>query len=350
MGTVLELFRKLLFLPPGASTVADEIDWLHVFVISMTMLVSAYVFYSATRFTIQYQQKTVTELTKRLVVTWKRESVLIGSIGGIFLVWWVIGFRQYLTLSAAPSSADVVYVTAKQWMWTFTYPDGHETNDVLTVSVGRPTRLVMMSRDVIHSFYVPAFRIKHDVVPGRTTGAWFEAKSTGVFPIYCAEYCGTAHSQMLGSIVVLSTEDYAAFERHDAKSRALGKTSAPELASRGRAIAERRACVACHTLDGQPHVGPTWSRLYGAERKLVGGGTVIADDAYLTRSMMDPGAEVVAGYQNVMPTYQGTLEPSEAASLVELIKALRDGPAVTAGVELPRLDVTRAEGADGGSP
>jgi cytochrome c oxidase subunit 2 len=272
----------------------------------------------------------------------------------MFILWWVIGFRQYVHMAEAPADSEVVYVDAKQWMWKFTYPGGRSTNDVLTVPVGKPIKLVMTSRDVIHSFFVPPFRVKQDVVPGRYVTVWFEAKKPGTYPIWCAEYCGPSHSTMRGEVVVLSQEDYARWEQnaHDeAKStdcgHGPGSCGEGDLVAIGRAVAVRRACVACHTLDGQRHIGPTWAGLYGSERTLSDGRKVIADEAYLTRSMMEPNADLVAGYPQVMPTYQGTLTAAEAGALVELIRALKDHP-ISPAIALPALDV-RPHSTDGGA-
>jgi cytochrome c oxidase subunit 2 len=330
-----ELLRALLGLPPAASTVAGDVDGLHFLVITATMLVATYVLVSAAWFAFRHARRHEGQLTERLVATRKHEALTIGVVLGAFLLFWVIGYRQYLRMTQPPADADVVFVEAKQWMWKFSYADGRDANDVLTVPAGRPIRLVMSSRDVIHSFYVPAFRIKADVLPGRETTAWFEAKEPGTYPIWCAEYCGTSHSRMRGEVVVLSPEDYARWR---------GTRGTGDLASLGREVAMRRGCAACHTLDGQRHIGPTWSGLYGSERVLADGRRIVADDAYLTRSMMDPLADVVAGYPQVMPTYRGQLSAAEAGALVELIKSLRAGPTASAGI-LPPLDVAPASDA-----
>lgn len=327
-----ELLRAILGLPPAASTVADDVDGLHFLVISATMLIAAYVFASAAWFAVRYARRKDGQLTERLAASRRHEAITIVVVLSAFLLFWVIGFRQYLRMTDPPPDADVVFVEAKQWMWKFTYADGRDANDVLTVPAGRPIKLVMSSRDMIHSFFVPAFRIKRDVLPGRETIAWFEAKTPGTYPIWCAEYCGVSHSRMRGEVVVLSPEDYARWR---------GKRGTGDLVAMGRDVAVRRACTACHTLDGQRHIGPTWSGLYGSEVTLSDGRRLVADDAYLTRSMMDPLADVVAGYQPVMPTYRGQLSAAEAGALVELIKSLRHGPTATAGV-LPRLDVEPA--------
>jgi cytochrome c oxidase subunit 2 len=201
----------------------------------------------------------------------------------------------------------------------------------------------MTSRDVIHSFYVPAFRMKHDVVPGRYYTAWFEANTPGTYDIDCAEFCGVDHSRMLGKVQVLSEDEYARWleapQSVGARQGVAGPagTGAGDLAEAGRDVAVRRGCFNCHTIDGQPHIGPTWAGLYDSQVALTGGQVVVADDAYLTRSMMDPQEDVVAGYKGVMPTYRGVLEEPEVAALVEFIKSLRDQPVLPA-ISLPRVE------------
>jgi cytochrome c oxidase subunit 2 len=235
-----------------------------------------------------------------------------------------------------------VYVTAKQWMWKFAYFDGRASMDVLTVPAHRPIKLVMTSRDVIHSFYVPAFRMKHDVVPGRYYTTWFEANAPGTYDIDCAEFCGVDHSRMLGKVQVLSDEEYARWleapQSEGARKGVAGPTATGDgdLAAAGRDVAARRGCFNCHTIDGQPHIGPTWAGLYDSQVTLDDGRVALADEAYLTRSMMDPQADIVAGYKGVMPTYRGALPEPEVAALVEFIKSLRDQP-VAPAIALPRV-------------
>jgi cytochrome c oxidase subunit 2 len=354
---MMDFIRALLALPEGASSVADRIDLLHFFVISVTMIVSAYVFLTAAWFTIRYRRKAEGQLTEPLTATVRNEGVVIAGVLGMFLLWWVIGFRQYLHMRDAPSDAEIVYVDAKQWMWKFAYSDGRASNDILTVPVGRPIKLVMTSRDVIHSFYVPTFRVKQDVLPGRYTTTWFEATKPGKYPIWCAEYCGVSHSLMRAEVIVLPPEDYARWRAGTENANVPegdcgsgpGTCGGDDLVSKGSEIAERRQCVACHTLDGQPHVGPTWSRLWGSEVTLADGRRVVADEAYLTRSMMEPSADVVAGYRDLMPTYQGSLPQPEVAALLELIRSLRSGGAPSP-VSLPRLDLAGFVRDGGASP
>jgi len=341
----VSVLRALLALPPGAGSMATPIDLLHAFVITVTMISAVGVFAIVAWYCVRDHRRVPRQTTRFLGVSVARETTVVAAILGTFLVWWLIGYRQYLQLRNAPADASVVYVTAKQWMWKFEYPEGTASTDVLVVPVGRPTKVVMTSRDVIHSFYVPPFRIKQDVVPGRTTTAWFTPTVTGHFPIWCAEYCGTSHSRMRGEVHVMSDSEYAAW------SVVQGRSGAVAMAQMGADIAAHRACLACHTLNGAPHVGPTWSRLYASRVKLEGGAEVVADEAYLTRSMMEPQVEIVAGYAGrPMPTYRGTLSPAETAAIVELIKSLRDGE-IPSGIRLPVIaNITLDAGASPQSP
>lgn len=337
-----ELLRKLLFLPEAATGFADSIDQLHFFVISVTMLGSLIVFATAGWFLIRFRRRGEPTTTPRVQATKRMEFTFIGVLLGLFILWWVIGFLQYIAYASPPPAAQEVYVVAKQWMWKFSYPDGRATVGLLVVPVDRDVRLVMTSRDVIHSFYVPAFRIKQDLLPGRYTTTWFRARSEGIFDVYCAEFCGTSHSRMWASVVALGSVDYESWLDGgkpplvaEAGARAAlagwrvsrvgeGTTS---MAEQGRRAASANGCLACHTIDGQPHIGPTWRNLFGKAVQLQSGQTVVADEEYLTRSMMEPLTDVVEGFPPVMPTYLGVLKQPDAAAIVEFIKSLRrDAP------------------------
>ena len=327
---MLELFRELFALPPGASSFADGIDWLHLFVIGTTLLGVSVITFLALVFIVRYRQRPGDHSTPVVRVSGGREAALVLGTLALFLLWWVIGYRQYLTMRVRPEGADAVYVTAKQWMWKFSHGQGQIENNRLTVPVGQPVELIMISRDVIHSFYVPAMRVKQDVLPGRYVSVWFRPVKAGTYPIYCAEYCGILHSGMLGEVRVLSGTEYRHWQEDASRAR--------PLAELGREAAVKHACFSCHTVDGQRHIGPTWSKLYGSEVALSNGQHVVADAAYLTESMMDPAAQVVLGYAPVMPTYLGSLDASETGAIVEYIRSLQDAPA-TPSVRLPEVQV-----------
>ncbi len=359
-ATITNWLRTILFLPPESSSVAQGIDHLHMFVIITTMIGSSAVGVMALAFLVRYRHrgedlaKGRPRDTQESTPAWVEWGVALGLFS-LFFAWWVIGFCQYVRVRVAPPNTYDIYVTGKQWMWKFAYPDGHHSISKLYVPAGRPVKLIMTSRDVIHSFFVPDFRLKQDVVPGRYTTLWFNVPEAGRHEILCAEYCGTEHSTMRAELVALDGADFGRWlERGDDATEttppyretpqsplALGPSRPLELVRLGEEVAAQQGCLRCHTLDGTPHIGPTFAGLYGATVPLEGGGTVVADEAYLTESMMDPLARRHAGFQTVMPSYLGRLEPAEVAALVALIKSLAD----VRGQEPAQLALPPPEGA-----
>lgn len=307
-----ELLRHALMLPPQASSIAHRIDVLHYTVIGaafgVCFLVFALIGYFLIRFRDQPGRK-----PPRFKLPHVFEVGLASVTLLVFLVWWFVGFNQYREIRSSPPNAIRVYTVAKQWMWQFEYPSGMSAEDELRIPVGQPVEILATSRDVIHSFYVPAFRLKQDVVPGRITTLWFTAEHPGTYEILCAEYCGAGHSRMRGRVVAMDPTDYAHWVQGH---------NTDDLASTGEHLAAKYGCLRCHTIDGTPHLGPSWKQLYRSVVPLEGGGTVIADDAYLTESMMDPTAKLVAGYPPLMPSYLGRLSGPEAAAIVEYIRSL----------------------------
>lgn len=318
-----------LGLPPEASQSARDMDALHASLITVTFLGTAVVFAVTLYFVVRYRRKRELETTPTIVASAKHEWAQGALILAMFLIFWAFGYGQYIHLETPPEHAMVVYVSAKQWMWKFSYDDGQASNDTLYVPEHQKVRLVMTSRDVIHSFFAPSFRIKQDVIPGRWVNTWLDAAAPGVYPIYCAEFCGTGHSRMLGEIHVLTADEWAEWRRG---------AKPDEMVARGKQVAMKNGCLACHTLDGQRHIGPSWARLYGSQVKLADGKTVVADEAYLTESMMDPLAQIVAGYRPIMPSFRGHLDAEEVGALVELIRSLKDG-GEQPKIALPALQV-----------
>ncbi|NNB96790.1 cytochrome c oxidase subunit II [Corallococcus exiguus] len=333
-----ELLRRLFFLPEQGSTFAVKVDHLHFVLLLTTMAVGVGIGAVGLVFLVRYRRRTASDPTPRVVAPTWLEALFIGVPLSLFLLWFVLGFKQFVWVMSPPQDALDVYVTGKQWMWKFTYPGGPSAIDTLVVPAGRPVRLLLTSRDVIHSFFVPDFRMKRDAIPGRYTDLWFEAPKPGRHQVLCAEYCGLDHSQMRGEVVVLPLEDFEAWrdaQRRNLPVAALPGANTPEpMAVRGERIAAAQGCLQCHTVTGAPHIGPTWLGLYGRQEPLEGGGAVLADEAYLTESMMDPLAKVVAGYAPVMPGYHGRLSAEDTGALVEFIKSLRPlRPGVTAAEE-----------------
>jgi cytochrome c oxidase subunit 2 len=347
-----ELLRRILFLPEQASSYAASVDKLHYFVIITTMIAAAGVFGVAIYFFVRYRRRGDGEATPRVRPRAIHEILFIGVPLAFFLLWFAIGYPQFVSLQTPPKDAMDVYVQGKQWMWKFAYPDGPSAVNTLRVPVGRPVRLLITSRDVIHSFYVPALRIKMDALPGRYTQIWFQAEQAGRFEIFCAEYCGLSHSGMVGELVAMPAAEFDAWMATQRRGVVASQDSTPvdgeharpsaNVVDEGARIAAAQGCLKCHSVDGSRHIGPTFVNLYGREEKLQDGKSVVADEAYLTRSMMDPAVELVAGYQNVMPTFQGKLAPPDTAAIVEYIKSLRSSASRPGPSEPPAYEAIPA--------
>ncbi len=326
-----ELMRRILFLPEQGSAYAVEVDHLHYFVITVTMIGAVGVALTAILFFIKYRRRFEHQPTEHVEPKALHEMLFIGVPLALFLLWFAIGFPLFVRLQTPPKDALDVYVVGKKWMWKFAYPGGPNSVDVLRVPAGRPVRLLITSRDVIHSFFVPDFRLKQDAVPGRYSQTWFTATQPGRHQVLCAEYCGLGHSAMLAEIIAMPPAEYEAWLTEARRSTVVAAQDSPEdrvdprtsLTEQGRRLAAEYGCFKCHTVDGTRHIGPTWLDLYRKTETLQDGKTVVADEAYLTESMMDPAAKVVAGYQNVMPTFQGRVPGPEIAAIVEFIKSLR---------------------------
>jgi cytochrome c oxidase subunit 2 len=332
-----DLLRRMLFLPEQASSVAAGLDRLHYFVIITTMIASTACGLGALFLYVRFRRRPGNDRTPNVQPPPWFEPGTISVTLGLFLVWWALGYRDFIEMTTPPPNTFDVYVTGKQWMWKFSYPGGPNSIESLHVPAHRPVRLLMTSRDVIHSFYVPAFRLKQDVLPGRFTQMWFDAVKPGSYEIFCAEMCGIGHSAMLGTVVVHEPADFdnwLAGQRRGlfASRQDVGETPAvPAVASlpeQGARVAAEAGCLKCHSTDGSAHIGPTFLDLYLRREKMQSGEIVTADDAYLTESIMDPLARIVAGFPPVMPTYQGRLSPPEIAALLEYVRSLHTvGPA-----------------------
>ena len=339
-----EFLRKLMWLPEAASEHARNFDALLAFMVGMSVLVGLAILAVSLYFMARYRRRSEGERTPEVNPRRIHEVFFVAFPLTFFLIWFAMGFGLFIRLQVPPRDAMDVYVQGKKWMWKFAYPGGPNSLDVLRVPARRPVRILGTSRDVIHSFFVPALRIKQDVLPGRYTQIWFTADREGTYDIFCAEYCGLGHSAMLGQLIVMRPDEFDAWiaaSRRGIASAQDGPPVGPEtllaganLVEQGREVAVQQGCVKCHTITGERHIGPTWLDLYLRKEKLTDGTTVIADESYLTKSMMDPGAQIVSGYQNVMPSFQGKMTPPEVAAVVEYIKSLRTS-AVRSGPSEP---------------
>ena len=228
-----------------------------------------------------------------------------------------LGFRGYVDMSQPPSNAMQISVSARKWSWSFTYPNGHVDSE-LHVPVNQPIELLMDSTDVIHSFFVPAFRLKKDVVPGRFTKAWFEANKPGEYVVLCAEYCGTDHSNMWTKVIV---HEEGGYEQWLEAAADPFQTKTPLEV--GEMLYTKLACITCHSIDGTRKVGPSLQGVFGRPAQLVDGRSVTSDENYLRTSILRPQADVVESYQPVMPTFQGLIKDRELDALIDYIKTLK---------------------------
>jgi cytochrome c oxidase subunit II len=295
---------------------ASHVDALYFFLIGLTAFFSALIAGTIVFYAVKFRRRSPHSVGARieggllLELTW--------SIIPFFIVLFIFGWgaRVFFAMSRPPEETLNVYVVGKQWMWKFQHLNGQREINELHVPVGRAVKLIMTSEDVIHDVFVPAFRVKADVIPGRYTHLWFEATTPGRYHLFCAEYCGTKHSGMVGQVVVLEPDEYEAWL---ATGRAEGS-----LASAGGKLFQDLACNTCHRPDAQGR-GPILQGLYGKTITLASGERQVVDEAYLRESILNPGEKVTQGFQPVMPAYQGLVTEDGVLQLIEYLKSLQSG-------------------------
>lgn len=303
----------LRLLVPEASKNAHDVDIAFFAVLGISLAIFLILFVLLIVFAARYRRGTAAArgplprlLQHEIEIGWTAGTVFLA----IFIFWWFVDGLP-LPPRFAPNQLEI-HVVAKQWMWKTQHPDGAREIDSLHIPVGQQIRLVMTSQDVIHSFFVPAFRLKQDVLPGRDTELVFTPTETGTFHLFCAEYCGTQHSHMTGDVVVMKPQDYATWLR----AQPHGDT----LVRQGEALYAKFGCGACHSPQSQVRA-PRLANLYGRDVALAGGGHAIANDAYLRKSILQPRDDIVAGYPAIMPSYASLASASEIDALVAYIKS-----------------------------
>jgi cytochrome c oxidase subunit II len=312
--------------PHQASTMAPRVDALYFYLVAVTVVFSLLIAIAILYFAIKYRRRSESELphgiegSLKLEIAW---SVIPLLFTLTFFFW---GASIFFAMNRPPDDAIEISVVGKQWMWKFQHADGQREINELHVPIGRPVRLVMASEDVIHSFYVPAFRLKRDVLPGRIATLWFEATKPGRYHLFCAEYCGTKHSGMIGSIEVMEPTEFQAW--------LAGGSGSESLASAGAKLFQQHACNTCHRPDSLAR-GPNLEGLFGKPVVLEGGGTVIADESYIRESIVMPNAKRVAGFQPLMPTFQGLISEEGLLQLVAYVKSLSKAAPSPAGIPPP---------------
>ena len=309
-----------LFLPPGSSSISGEFDALFNFLVYASIVFLAIVVFGIIFFSIRYrhQRQTAAGLTPGIAHNTKLEIIwsVIPAILVFIVFFW--GFKVFMKMNIVPKDAMEIKVTGQKWFWTFDYPEGINTVNELVVPVNKPVKLLMSSRDVIHSFFVPDFRVKMDVLPNRYSITWFEATRPGEHDLFCTEFCGDGHSEMIGKVRVVSEREYAAW-LEEGSSGGEGMT----LEEYGRKLYVSKACNTCHSIENKNLVGPAFNELYGQTRVFTSGEKLVADENYIRESILEPQAKIVAGFDPVMPTYQGLMKDREIDAIIAYLKTLK---------------------------
>jgi cytochrome c oxidase subunit 2 len=320
--------------PERASTVAGHVDALYVFLIAITVFFTVIVFSMVIGFSVRYRKArnpiaTQIEGSNVLEIFW---SAVPLAIAMVIFAWAAVLFFH---LERAPKDAMQIYVTGKQWMWKIQHPNGNREINALHIPVNTDIHLTMISQDVIHDFFVPEFRVKHDVLPNRYTELWFNATKTGTYHIFCAEYCGTKHSGMIGEVIVMEPAQYQAW---------LAGGTGGSLSQQGEKLFTQYGCITCHS--GQTGArGPDLAGVFGSSVHLTDGRAVTADDNYVRESILSPQAKIVAGYGPIMPTFAGQINEENLIALIAFVKSKAAEKPAAAGATAPAVAVPQKTGA-----
>ena len=303
---------KLGLFPRSASTVSDSIDALYFFLIGVSVFFTALIVFALVVFSIRYRRReghraTQIEGSTALEVLWTVIPL------GLVLIMFVWGAKLYVRVKTPPKDGMEFYVTGKQWMWKLQHPTGQREINTLHVPVGEPISLTMISEDVIHDLFVPAFRVKADVVPGYYSRLWFEATEVGEYHLFCAEYCGTKHSEMIGKVVVMDPADYQAWLS--------GQPAGVDPVEAGRILFENMRCVTCHAA-GSGQRGPDLAGRFGTTVLNEDGTMVLFDEDHVRESILEPKRKISAGYEPLMPTYEGQLGEEQILQIIAYLKTL----------------------------
>jgi cytochrome c oxidase subunit II len=305
--------------PKQSSTIASEIDfaWYVVYYMDVLMFFGLMIpmFYFMYRFRRRTENDKVSSVTHSttLEISW----TIIPSI--LVIALFFVGLKGYLMASVAPANAMEIRTTAEMYMWTFTYPNGNTTVNQLVVPKDKPVKLLMSSKDVLHSFFVPEFRVKQDVIPGTYTTLWFEPNAVRETKLFCTEYCGVGHSEMMADVRVMEQKDYDAWLETGLMP---GEKPLPP-AELGKKLYVSRSCNTCHSLDGTRVQGPTFKGVFGRTEKFADGSSQQVDENYIRESLLEPQKKIVETYPAVMPTYKGLLKENEIDAIIAYLKTVQ---------------------------
>ena len=307
------MFTNFPLFPQQASEQASQVDAVYFFLVAVTAFFSLLIATLIAIFAAKYRRRDPDEIGAAIHGSLALELMWTVIPLGIVMVMFGWGAKVFFDLYRPPAGAMEIYVVGKQWMWKVQHMGGQREINELHVPIGRPVKLIMGSEDVIHSYFIPAFRVKADVIPGRYNTLWFRATRPGTYHLFCAEYCGTKHSGMIGRIVAMEPADFQAW---------LGGGAAEDSpVAAGAKLFQDLACATCHMQDAQGR-GPVLTNLYGHTVELQGGGKVVADEAYIRESIVAPQAKIVAGFQPLMPTFQGLVTEEQLLQLIAYVRSL----------------------------
>ena len=306
------MFSGIPLFPEQASTLASEVDALYLFIVGVTAFFAILVTVVVLVFAVKYRTNDPLAVGARIQGSIPLELAWSIIPFGISLVIFAWSADVFFDLQRPPDQTIEIYATGKRWMWKFQHLDGQNEINELHVPVGRPVKVTFTSEDVLHSLFFPAFRTKADAIPGRYSSVWFTATTVGEYHLFCAEYCGTKHSGMVGKVVVMEPTAYQAWLS--------GSVAGASMVARGGRLFSDLACNTCHLDDGRGR-GPSLVNKFGASEPLASGGAVPVDEAYIRESIVMPQARIVAGYQPLMPTFQGLVSEENVMALVEYVKS-----------------------------
>jgi cytochrome c oxidase subunit 2 len=299
--------------PPAASSIAEGVDKLLFFLTGITLFFAALIFSIIFYLMVKYRRRSEDEHPAEtaenlpLELTW---TLIPTALCAIVFIW---SSSLYVRNSRPPAASTEIFVIGKQWMWKLQHPEGPREINELHIPVGVPIKLTMTSEDVIHDFYIPAFRIKKDVLPGRYTSLWFQATETGTYHLYCAQYCGAGHSQMIGWVYVMTPTDYAAWLAGGARNES--------MAQAGERLFDQYGCATCHLMDGSGRA-PSLLGLYSKNEKLRSGETRLVDETLIRQAIVNPNSILLPDYPPIMPTFQGQINEEQVLQLIAYVKSL----------------------------
>jgi cytochrome c oxidase subunit II len=313
LGAALFYLQSLPLRPKPGSTIAENVDKLYFFLTGVTLFFTFIIFAAIFYFAIKYRRKTPGEIPPQtqtylpLELTW----TLVPTVLVAFIFVW--GSSLFFQNSRAPNASMEIFAVGKQWMWHLQHSEGPREINELHVPVGVPVKLTMTSEDVIHGFYIPAFRIQKDVLPGRYTSIWFEATQTGAFHFFCNQYCGAEHSGMIGWVYVMTPEDYSIWLS--------GGLKGESMAQAGERLFSQYGCITCHKTDNTGK-GPSLEGIFGKPQQLKDGRTLVVDESFIRQAITNPNSMPLADYAPVMPSFQGQMNEEQILQLMAYVKSL----------------------------